>query len=79
LRPALHQLDGSLQTRFCLLIDEIFILYDDEESMNDLIHYFAPTKDSAVSLGMMARQAFSDTFAHLYDPEFVCSISGRSL
>jgi len=38
------------------------------KSMSDLIHYFAPSKDFALSLGVMARQAFSDTFAHLYDP-----------
>ena len=36
--------------------------------MKDVIHYFAPTKAVAASLGAMARQAFSDTFAHLYDP-----------
>jgi GNAT superfamily N-acetyltransferase len=39
-----------------------------EEPMNEIIRYFAPTKDAASSLGAMARQAFSDTFAHLYDP-----------
>jgi GNAT superfamily N-acetyltransferase len=36
--------------------------------MKDVVHYFAPTKAVAASLGAMARQAFSDTFAHLYDP-----------
>jgi hypothetical protein len=36
--------------------------------MNEIIHYFAPTKAAAASLGAMARQAFSDAFAHLYDP-----------
>jgi GNAT superfamily N-acetyltransferase len=36
--------------------------------MSDPIRYFAPTKDFASSLGAMARQAFSETFAHLYDP-----------
>jgi hypothetical protein len=38
------------------------------KTMSDLIHYFAPTKDFALSHGVMARQAFSDAFAHLYDP-----------
>ena len=37
-------------------------------NMQDVIHYFAPTKAAATSLGAMARQAFSDTFAHFYDP-----------
>jgi diamine N-acetyltransferase len=36
--------------------------------MNDVIDYFAPTKDSTNALRTMARQAFSETFAHLYDP-----------
>ena len=36
--------------------------------MKAVIHYFAPTKAAATSLGAMARQTFSDTFAHLYDP-----------
>jgi ribosomal protein S18 acetylase RimI-like enzyme len=35
--------------------------------MNE-IQYFAPTNDVADSLRAMARQAFSDTFAALYDP-----------
>jgi diamine N-acetyltransferase len=33
-----------------------------------VIHYFTQAKASAASLGAMARQAFSDTFAHLYGP-----------
>jgi GNAT superfamily N-acetyltransferase len=37
-------------------------------NMKDIVHYFEPTKAAAASLGAMARQAFSDTFAHLYDP-----------
>ncbi len=36
--------------------------------MNDTIHFFTPAKGFAFSLGLMARQAFSDAFAHLYDP-----------
>jgi len=36
--------------------------------MNERIHYFTPSKAMATSLGMIARRAFSDTFAHLYDP-----------
>ncbi len=36
--------------------------------MNEMIEYFAPTKDTASSLCAMARQSFSETFAHLYDP-----------
>lgn len=36
--------------------------------MNEIIEYFAPTKDIASSLCAMARQSFSETFAHLYDP-----------
>ena len=36
--------------------------------MNETIHFFSPTKDFAPALGLMARQAFSDAFAHLYDP-----------
>jgi GNAT superfamily N-acetyltransferase len=36
--------------------------------MNDTIRFFTPEKGSARALGLMARQAFSDTFAHLYDP-----------
>lgn len=36
--------------------------------MDEMIQYFAPTNDVAGSLRAMARQAFSDTFAALYDP-----------
>jgi hypothetical protein len=36
--------------------------------MSEIIRYFTPTKAVAASLRAMARQAFSDTFAHLYDP-----------
>ena len=36
--------------------------------MNGTVHYFTPTKADAVALGAIARQAFSDAFAHLYDP-----------
>ncbi|WP_158943214.1 GNAT family N-acetyltransferase [Granulicella sp. S190] len=36
--------------------------------MNEILHYFTPTKDAASALGAMARRAFSDTFAPLYDP-----------
>jgi hypothetical protein len=36
--------------------------------MNETIHFFTPAKDSAPALGLMARQAFFDAFAHLYDP-----------
>jgi GNAT superfamily N-acetyltransferase len=36
--------------------------------MDEIIRYFTPTRDAASSLGVMARQAFSETFAHLYDP-----------
>jgi GNAT superfamily N-acetyltransferase len=49
-------------------ISNLVFYHDDEELMNETIRYFAPTKDAASSLGAMARQAFSDTFAHLYDP-----------
>lgn len=35
--------------------------------MDEVIHYFAPTQNAAASLGAMARQAFAETFAHLYD------------
>jgi len=35
--------------------------------MDEVIHYFSPTQDAAASLGAMARQAFAETFAHLYD------------
>jgi GNAT superfamily N-acetyltransferase len=38
------------------------------KNMNDPIRYFAPVQEDAASLGAMARQAFSETFAHLYDP-----------
>jgi diamine N-acetyltransferase len=37
--------------------------------MNDTIHFFTPDKGVAHALGLMARRAFSDTFAHLYDPD----------
>jgi diamine N-acetyltransferase len=36
--------------------------------MNETIRFFTPTRGFAPALGLMARQAFSDTFAHLYDP-----------
>jgi len=36
----------------------------DDES----IHFFSPTEGFPSALGLMARQAFSDAFAHLYDP-----------
>jgi ribosomal protein S18 acetylase RimI-like enzyme len=36
--------------------------------VNGAIHFFTPTKDFGPALGLMARQAFSDAFAHLYDP-----------
>ena len=36
--------------------------------MNETIRFFSPAKDFAPALGLMARQAFSDTFAHMYDP-----------
>jgi GNAT superfamily N-acetyltransferase len=36
--------------------------------MNETIHFFSPTKGLASALGLMASQAFSDAFAHLYDP-----------
>jgi diamine N-acetyltransferase len=36
--------------------------------MNETIHFFSPTSGFAPALGSMARQAFSDTFAHMYDP-----------
>jgi GNAT superfamily N-acetyltransferase len=36
--------------------------------MNETIHFLNPTQGDASALGLMARQAFSDTFAHLYDP-----------
>jgi ribosomal protein S18 acetylase RimI-like enzyme len=35
---------------------------------NETIHFFTPPKSFAPILGAMARAAFSDTFAHLYDP-----------
>jgi hypothetical protein len=40
----------------------------DGETVKDIIHYFTPTRAAAASLGAMARQAFCDAFAHLYDP-----------
>jgi diamine N-acetyltransferase len=39
-----------------------------EKAMNEKIHFFSPAKGFASALGLMARQAFSDAFAHLYDP-----------
>jgi GNAT superfamily N-acetyltransferase len=39
----------------------------DGEMMSETIHFFTPTNEFAPALGLMARQAFSDTFAHLYD------------
>ena len=36
--------------------------------MNETIQFFTPSKGFASALGLMARQAFSDAFAHLYDP-----------
>lgn len=35
---------------------------------NQTIHFLTPAKGFASALGLMARQVFSDTFAHLYDP-----------
>jgi GNAT superfamily N-acetyltransferase len=40
----------------------------DQKPVNDVIHYFVPTKDHASLLCAMARQVFSDTFARLYAP-----------
>ncbi len=36
--------------------------------MNETIQFFAPSRGFASALGLMARQAFSEAFAHLYDP-----------
>ena len=36
--------------------------------MSDAIRFFTPTRDTSASLGAMARQSFSDAFAHLYHP-----------
>jgi diamine N-acetyltransferase len=36
--------------------------------MNETIRFFSPAKGLTAALGLMARQAFSDTFAHIYDP-----------
>jgi diamine N-acetyltransferase len=36
--------------------------------MKETIRFFSPAKDFSPALGLMARQAFSDAFAHLYDP-----------
>jgi GNAT superfamily N-acetyltransferase len=36
---------------------------------NESVHFFTPPKGFASTLGAMAREAFSDTFAHLYDPD----------
>ena len=38
-----------------------------EKVMNETIHFFSPAKGFASALGLMAHQAFSDAFAHLYD------------
>jgi hypothetical protein len=35
---------------------------------NETIHFFAPPGSFAPTLGVMARGAFFDTFAQLYDP-----------
>jgi len=35
---------------------------------NESIHFFSPNQGFASALGLMARLAFSDAFAHLYDP-----------
>ena len=32
------------------------------------VHFFSPTGDFALALGLMARHAFAEAFAHLYDP-----------
>ena len=37
-------------------------------TVDETIHFFSPTKSFAPALGLMARQAFSDAFAHMYDP-----------
>jgi GNAT superfamily N-acetyltransferase len=39
-----------------------------EETMNETFHFLTPVKGFAPTLGAMARQAFADAFAHLYDP-----------
>jgi len=48
--------------------------------MKDLIRYFAPTRADSASLGAMARQSFSDAFAHLFDPapfaQFLAEVYG---
>lgn len=36
--------------------------------MSDALRFFTPTSAIAASLGAMARQSFSDAFAHLYEP-----------
>src|ERR1700733_889887 len=36
--------------------------------MNETIRFFSPAKGFTAALGVMARQAFSDTFTHIYDP-----------
>ena len=36
--------------------------------MNETIRFFSPTKGFAPALGLMAREAFSDAFAHMYEP-----------
>jgi GNAT superfamily N-acetyltransferase len=39
-----------------------------EAMMNETIQFFPPSRGVASALGLMARQAFSEAFAHLYDP-----------
>src|SRR3984885_10438508 len=36
--------------------------------MNETIRFFSPAKGLTAALGLMAREAFSDAFAHFYDP-----------
>ena len=36
--------------------------------MNETIRFFSPAKGFTAALRLMARQAFSDAFAHMYDP-----------
>ncbi len=35
--------------------------------MSETIHFYTPSREFSSALGLMARQAFSDAFAHLYD------------
>jgi diamine N-acetyltransferase len=39
-----------------------------EDTLDETIHYRTPGKEDVASLMVMAREIFSDTFAHLYDP-----------